>query len=147
MNGSIRLRQKLFSNQTEAAAKYCFEVFEYLQNIEIVKNNFWIFLDHIVAIWLKYGWNVFFNNNYAFERNKRLLMLLMLFDWKDPSRIPKKKYVSFIWSQTFTLIIGRSDLYYNLHHNYREIKCKNKNQKQPPRRILQQLLWNLNKML
>ena len=50
MNGSIRLRQKLFSNQTEAAAKYCFEVFEYLQNIEIVKNNFWIFLDHIVAI-------------------------------------------------------------------------------------------------
>ena len=50
MNGSFRLRQKpLFSNQTEAAAKYCFELFEYLQKIEIVKNNFWIFLDHIVA--------------------------------------------------------------------------------------------------
>ena len=30
---------------------------EYLQKIKIVKNYF--YLDHSVAIWLKYGWNVF----------------------------------------------------------------------------------------
>ena len=72
-------KKTLFSKQIEAAAKYCFEVLEYLQKIEIVKNDF--FLDHNVAVWLKYGWNVFFNNNYAFEWNIRLLMLLMLFDW------------------------------------------------------------------
>ena len=50
---------------------------EYLQQIEIVKNDF--FLDYSVGIWQKYGWNVFFNN-YVFEQNIRLLMLLMLFD-------------------------------------------------------------------
>ena len=74
-------KKTLFSNQIEVAAKYSFDVMEYLQQIEIVKNDF--FLDYSVAIWQKYGWNVFFNN-YAFEQNIRLLMLLMLFDWTIP---------------------------------------------------------------
>ena len=64
-------KKTLFSNEIEVAAKYCFEVLEYFQQIEIVKNDFFFWIS--VAIWLKYGWNVFFNNNYAFERNIRLL--------------------------------------------------------------------------
>ena len=33
-------KNTLFSNEIEVAGKYCFEVLEYLQQIEIVKNDF-----------------------------------------------------------------------------------------------------------
>ena len=84
-------KKTLFSDQIEAAARYCFEVLEYIPKIKIVKNDF--FLDHSVAIWLKYGWNVFFNGNNIFERNIRPVMLLILFDWTLPLQ-DSKKFVS-----------------------------------------------------
>ena len=129
LNDCFRLRQKktLFSNQIKAAARYCFEVLEYLQKIKIVKNYF--FLNHSVAIWLKYGWNVFFNNNYASERNIKPLCLCFLTE-RFPGRIPKN---SCLFNMTSDICFH----YRKISIISKEMKCKNKNLKQAPRSILQ----------
>ena len=56
-------KNTLFSNEIEVAGKYCFEVLEYLQQIEIVKNDFFSG-SQCCYLSVKYGRNVFFNNNY-----------------------------------------------------------------------------------